>query len=42
MSKAYRDKKKHVGVQARHKGRRVHALDDVVSLEDLREEVTTA
>lgn len=41
MSKAYRDKKKRIGVQARHKGRRVHTLDDVLPLEMLCEEVTT-
>ena len=40
MSKAYRDKKRRTGVQARHKGRHVHTLDDVVSLEKLRDEVT--
>ena len=39
MSKKYRDKKRHIGVQAVHKGRHVHALVDAVSLEELALEV---
>lgn len=39
MSKEYRDRKRRIGVQARHKGRHVHTLDDVISLEQLVEEV---
>lgn len=39
MSKSYRDKKKRCGMQSLHKGRHVHALDDVMSLEQLTEEV---
>lgn len=39
MSKHYRDKHKHIGAQARHKGRHVHMLDDIVPIEQLIEEV---
>ena len=40
MSKEYRDKKRRLGEQARHKGRHVHQLDNVVSLAELRNEVS--
>ena len=39
MSKEYRDRKKRLGVQAQHKGRHVHQLDNVLSLVELRNEV---
>lgn len=39
MSKKYRDKKRRIGVQAVHKGRHVHALAGVVSLDELAMEV---
>lgn len=39
MSKKYRDGKKHLGVQTRHKWRGVHMNDGAVSLDVLREEV---
>ena len=39
MSKEYRDKKKRLGVQARHKGRHVHQLDNVLPLTELRDEI---
>ena len=39
MSKSYRDRKKRCGMQAIHKGRHVHALDNVLPLEELRLEV---
>lgn len=39
MSKEYRDKKKRMGEQSRHKGRCRHKLDDVVSLEQLQADV---
>ena len=40
MSKKYRDKKKRLGVQARHKGRHVHQLDNVRPLAELRDEIS--
>ena len=39
MSKEYRDEKKRLGVQARHKGRHVHQLDNVLPLAELRDEI---
>jgi hypothetical protein len=39
MSKTYRDTKRRAGVQTVHKRRFVHALDDVIPLAQLREEV---
>lgn len=39
MSKEYRDRKRRTGVQAQHKGRHVHALDNVLPLDKLMEEV---
>ena len=39
MSKEYRDEEKRLGGQARHKGRHVHQLDNVLSLAELRDEI---
>jgi len=39
MPKQYRKRKKHIGTQTVHKSRQVHALDDVIPLDELREEM---